>query len=197
MKSKHPSTYTNFKQMSDLELFQLIGERNKEALETIFNRYYESLCRFGLTYEDKLDIVEEKVSDIFLQLWNNHENIRNIRNPKPYLYVVVKNKLLEPVKYMELEQPLNTVQGHQCMASPSIEEEIIYQEQKELYSKRIKEVLDHIPEKSRQIFEMSRLDGLKYREISEILGVSVKTVENHMGIALRTIRNIVIRNKQY
>ena len=60
----------DFNNMTDVELFRLIQERNKEALETVFNRYYESLCRFGLTYESKLDIVEEKVADVFIQLWN-------------------------------------------------------------------------------------------------------------------------------
>lgn len=182
---------------TDVALFKLISERNAEALERLFNRYYESLCRFGTTYESDLAIVEEKVSDVFIQLWNTSpRKLLAVKNPKPYLYVVVKNKLLEPVKHQQVETSLQEIHEHNS-SSPCIEDEIIYQEQKAFYAKRIAMVLDKIPEKSRQIFEMSRLDELKHKEISEILGVSIKTVENHMSIALRTIRNMIIKQKQY
>lgn len=195
MKSKS-STYKELNQKSDLELFQLIKERNKVALEAIFNRYYESLCRFGIAYENDLDVVQEKVSDVFIQLWNAHERIHEIKKPKPYLFVVVKNKLMEPVSYQKL-QSMDRGFGDEYAASPCIEQEIIDQEQREMYVRKIQKILDQIPKKSRQIFEMSRLDELKYKEISEILGVSIKTVESHMAIALKTIRNMVVKNKQY
>jgi len=196
MKSKS-STYRELNHKSDLELFQLIKERNKGALETIFNRYYETLCRFGITYESDLDVVQEKVSDVFIQLWNAHERIHEIKKPKPYLYVVVKNKLMEQVSYQKLKQTLEQAQEDEHYASPCIEQEIIDQEQREIYVRKIEGILDQIPKKSRQIFEMSRLDELKYKEISEILGVSIKTVESHMAIALKTIRNMVVKNKQF
>ena len=196
MKSK-ASTYKELNQKSDLELFQLIKQREKGALEAVFNRYYESLCRFGIAYENDLDVVQEKVSDVFIQLWNSHDRIHEIQKPKPYLYVVVQNKLMEPVSYQKLKQTLDKGVEDEYSTSPSIEQEIIDQEQREMYVRKIQEILDQIPKKSRQIFEMSRLDELKYKEISEILGVSIKTVESHMAIALRTIRNMVVKNKQF
>lgn len=197
MKSKSSKTYRDYKQKSDLELFHLIKLREKGALEAFFDRHYESLCRFGLSYESDMDVVEEKVSDVFIQLWNSHERLQEIKKPKPYLYVVVKNKLMEPVSYQKLKQPLNRGLENQYVTSPCIEQEIIDQEQREMYVLKIQEILDQIPQKSRQVFEMSRLDELKYKEISEILGVSVKTVESHMAIALKTIKNMVVKNKQY
>lgn len=179
--------------LSDLELFGLIEERDKAALETIFHRYYESLCRFGYNYTNELDIVEETVSDVFFQLWDSGKRIQEIRNPKPYLYVVVKNKLLATVPTANLERRLGPGEESRHVSSPSIEQQIIDQEEKEIFGRKIEKILNQVPEKSRQVFEMSRLDGLKYREISEILGISIKTVENHMAHALKVIRNLVIK----
>tara|TARA_B100000949_G_scaffold204435_1_gene194023 strand:+ start:35030 stop:35623 length:594 start_codon:yes stop_codon:yes gene_type:complete len=197
MKTKTFKAHKEFDRMSDLELFQRIKKRDKGALEAVFERYYESLCRFGLTFEPNLDIVEEKVSDVFIQLWDSKERIVEVRNPRPYLFVVVKNKMLETVAHRGINQSLDHNLEDQQLSSPSVEQDIIDQEQRELYAQRIKEVLECIPKRSRQIFEMSRLDELKYKEISEILGVSIKTVENHMAIALKTIRNMVVKNRQY
>ena len=73
------------------------------------------------------------------------------------------------------------------MFSPSREQEIIENEQKEINTNLIREILDVIPKKSRQAFELSRIDSLKYKEIAEILNVTPKTVENHIAIALKYI----------
>ena len=150
-----------------------------------------------MSYENNLEIVQEKVSDVFIQLWHSHKRVHEIKKPRPYLYVVVKNKLMEPVSYQRLKQSLHEGLEDEYYVSPCIEQEIIDQEQREMYARKIQEILDQVPKKSRQIFEMSRLDGLKYKEISEILGVSIKTVESHMAIALKTIRNVVVKNKEF
>ena len=102
---------------------------------------------------------------------------------------------MESVSYQRIKPSLDQGLEDEYVASPCIEQEVIAQEQREMYVRKIQEILDHIPKKSRQIFEMNKLDELKYKEISEILGVSVKTVESHMAIALRTIRNMVVKNK--
>jgi RNA polymerase sigma-70 factor (ECF subfamily) len=46
-----------------------------------------------------------------------------------------------------------------------------------------------LPKQCKRIYEMSRDEGLKYREIASILQVSVKTVETQMGRALKHLRN--------
>jgi RNA polymerase sigma-70 factor (ECF subfamily) len=53
---------------------------------------------------------------------------------------------------------------------------------------RVLKVLKNLPTQCRQVFELSRFEELKYREIAEQLGISIKTVETHMGKALRIMR---------
>ncbi|MGO4819013.1 RNA polymerase sigma factor [Flavobacterium sp. W22_SRS_FP1] len=172
---------------SDDYLFQQIRNGKYEAMELFFNRYYTPLCRFGLTYENNACIVEEKVADIFIQLWNNRNILDKIKNPKSYIYVVVKNSLKTVRKSEQFHQQIDETINSNSMFSPSREQEIIENEQKEINTNLIREILDVIPKKSRQAFELSRIDGLKYKEISLILNVSPKTVENHIAIALKYI----------
>jgi RNA polymerase sigma-70 factor (ECF subfamily) len=53
---------------------------------------------------------------------------------------------------------------------------------------KIQKALKNLPAQCRQVFELSRFEELKYREIADQLGISIKTVETHMGKALRVMR---------
>ncbi len=172
---------------SDDYLFQQIRNGQYEAMELFFNRYYTPLCRFGLSYESNSCLVEERVADIFIQLWTNRNILDKIKNPKSYIYVIVKNSLKTARKSEQFYQQIDETKTINSMFSPSREQEIIDNEQKEMNTNLIREILDIIPEKSRQAFELSRIDGLKYKEIAEILNVTPKTVENHIAVALKYI----------
>ncbi|MDI6047071.1 sigma-70 family RNA polymerase sigma factor [Flavobacterium yafengii] len=172
---------------SDDYLFQQIRNGQYEAMELFFNRYYAPLCRFGLSYESNSCLVEERVADIFIQLWTNRNILDKIKNPKSYIYVIVKNSLKTARKSEQFYQQIDETKTINSMFSPSREQEIIENEHKEMNTNLIREILDIIPKKSRQAFELSRIDGLKYKEIAEILNVTPKTVENHIAIALKFI----------
>jgi RNA polymerase sigma factor (sigma-70 family) len=181
---------------SDDYLFQQIRNGQYEAMELFFNRYYTPLCRFGLSYESNSCLVEEKVADIFIQLWNNRNILDKIKNPKSYIYVVVKNSLKTARKSEQFHQQIDETKTINTLFSPSREQEIIENEQKEMNTNLISEILDVIPKKSRQAFELSRIDGLKYKEISVILNVTPKTVENHIAIALKYISRALASYKE-
>ena len=183
----NPTIIGNSDCFSDDYLFQQIRNGQYQAMELFFNRYYIPLCRFGLSYESNSCLVEEKVADIFIQLWNNRNILDKIKNPKSYIYVVVKNSLKTVRKSEQFHQQIDETKTNNSMFSPSREQEIIENEEKEIITNLIREILDVIPKKSRQAFELSRIDGLKYKEISVILNVTPKTVENHISIALKCI----------
>ena len=172
---------------SDDYLFQQIRNGQYEAMELFFKRYYQPLCRFGMSYETNSCLVEEKVADIFIQLWTNRNILDKIKNPKSYIYVIVKNNLKTARKSEPFYQQIDENNAINSMVSLSREQEIIENEQKEINTNLIREILGVIPKKSRQAFELSRIDGLKYKEIAEILNVTPKTVENHIALALKYI----------
>ena len=58
---------------------------------------------------------------------------------------------------------------------------------------KINEALASLPEKCREIFELSRFEGLKYSEIATQLDISVKTVENQMSKALKILREKLLK----
>lgn len=172
----------------DLRLFYKISDGHYAALEELFNKYYHPLCRFGLGYEQNIAIVEEKISDVFILLWNKRKDLKKITHPKSYIYVIAKNSLKKKLKINLPHQSLDDDNSRQKLpSSPSTEQNLIDQEEKEITAHLIQSILNTIPKKSRRIFELSRIDGFKYKEISEIEGLSARTVENHIALAMKYI----------
>ncbi len=171
----------------DFLLFEQIQLGNSKALDGLFKKYYKSLCRFGAMYESNIHIVEEKVDDVFITLWKNRNKLNKINNPKSYIYVILKNNLIKKNEKHQTRQIYQEDQLESSSLYPSVEDEIIADEQNQINKKIISNILNGIPKRTRQIFEMSRIDGFKYKEISELLDVAPKTVENHIGLALKYI----------
>ncbi len=195
MKTKQ-NFMTDSTDISDAQLFLNIREEDREALDIFFNRYYNSLCRFGLLYENDLNIVEEEVADVFIHLWDNRRRLNEILNPRSYVYVVTRNRLKKRSGTDRRHEKMDEAPGLK-LALPSVEEQIIEKEQREIDRNRISEILDEIPKKSRLVFELSRIDGLKYREISELLNISPRTVENHIATAMKSIsRSLLSHNRE-
>jgi len=62
------------------------------------------------------------------------------------------------------------------------------EQENQLLLEKIRQEIDKLPPKCREVFIMSKVRGMKYKEIAEELGISTKTIENHMIKALRSIR---------
>ncbi len=62
------------------------------------------------------------------------------------------------------------------------------EQENQLLLEKIRQEIDKLPPKCREVFIMSKIRGMKYKEIAEELGISTKTIENHMTEALRSIR---------
>ena len=63
-------------------------------------------------------------------------------------------------------------------------------ENKEL-DNTIKQAINNLPEKCKEVFLLSRDEQLKYKEIADKLGISIKTVENHIGKALKILHSSI------
>lgn len=145
--------------------------------------HYSELVGFAYKYVDQQEVAEEVVQDVFMTLWANAARIEIQTSLKSYLYGAVRNSSLNYIKH---EKVARKYVERQLQASRN-QETTDFLELDELNDK-IVAALDKIPEKCREIFELNRFEGKRYKEIAEHLNLSLKTVENQMGKALKILR---------
>jgi len=170
---------------SDTEIIERIRKGDLKLFEDMFRAYYKQLCIFAHKYLNSMDSAEEVVQDIFYQIWKKRNELNIKSSLKSYLYTSVKNNCLQQIRVHKLDLKYeNYYKTHYSDESRDPAEELRAKELNETINK----ALNTLPVKCRQVFEMSRYDGLKYHEIADKLSISVKTVEANMGKALKHFR---------
>lgn len=145
--------------------------------EKYFRRLYVPLGMYALRIVNDPDDAEDIVEETFLNVWQALESGTEIGEFQAFLYRAVRNGciafLRKKKEYVGLEE------------LPEISEETV---DTTFRDAKIWEAIDRLPEKCREIFLMSKRDGLSNEEIAEELGLSVKTVKNQMTKAFARLR---------
>lgn len=176
-------------ELEDQAIGTLLSKRDETAFEQVFKTHFKRLHAYAFTIlRDEME-AEEMVQQVFFKLWERNENLSLTGSVSAYLYRAVHNESLNYIKHQKVRS------NHQLHIAYSMKNEVEHPAKKILsgeLEKKIHSALNELPEQCRTIFQMSRFDELKYREIADKLGISVKTVENQMGKALKLLREKLV-----
>lgn len=171
------------KQTPDLNPSTSISDlTNERTFEVVFKNYYSQLCAFAYQYLNDHDQAEEIVQEVFSNVWQKSSDIEIKTSVNSYLYGAVRNACLNYIKHQSI---VRKHEAYEKQRSDFLS--IDFLELDEL-QEEIDKALNKLPEKCREIFEMSRFEEKKYREIADELGISIKTVETQMARALKVMR---------
>lgn len=154
------------------------------VFEQVFREHYKSLHAYACSILKDEDTAEEVVQNVFYKLWEKKERIQTLDSIPAYLYRSVYNESLNMIKHNKVKSEHQTHVGYQTNHTEDTADQTNL---KELES-RLAQAMNELPEQCRTIFQMSRFEELKYREIADKLNLSVKTIENQMGKALKLMR---------
>lgn len=165
------------------------------AYEKIFLHFNDGLYHLAFSFVKNEQIAEEIVSDAFINLWRNRLKLLEIENLKVYLYVSVKNLSIRHLSQnrSRVDFGLDDLQLQQVAGTTCTPEDLMVS--KEVLNS-IHGAIENLPARCKLIFKMARVDGLKYKEISQILNISIKTIDAQMAIATKRILqtiNILLR----
>lgn len=179
--------YTPIRTEPDNEaIIQLLAKRDENAFEQVFKTYFKKLHAYVCTLLKDDAFAEEIVQQVFFKLWDRADTISIGGSVAAYLYRAVHNESLNHIKHQKVKV---THQLHVAYSMKNHTEPAAKTLQAKELEQKIKTVLNELPEQCRTIFQMSRYEEMKYREIADALSISVKTVENQMSKALKILRD--------
>lgn len=158
-----------------------LKQGDKEAYRFLFDTFYPRLFAFSLKYVTVKYAAEEVVANTFLKLWQRRRKVHKIENIKAYLYQSVRNGSYDYLKKKDKYIPLD-LKHHDSIVQMN---EYILEEEVHAI---IINALNTLPPKCREVFKLSCIEGLKYKDIAEDLQITVNTVKSQRARAIQLLK---------
>ena len=149
----------------------------RREFELQFRSLYLPLGMYALRIIGDVEASEDAVQEAFIKAWMAIEGGSEIGYFRGYMYQIVRNECISYLRKQKETVGLENV--------PEIDEEVV---DTSVRDARIWKAVDDLPEKCREIFLLSKRDGLSNEEIAEELNISIKTVKNQMTKAFARLR---------
>jgi len=172
-------------QTEDKELYLKLREGDERAFQAMFLKYYPAMCNFARQYLNDHELAEETAQDMFVKIWEKRASLNIETSVKHYFFRSIRNHCLNQIRHEKIKKQYAKVvleSSHQDINPDQYYLEVDLIE-------RIEKCIESLPPKRKEIFRLSREQGMKYKEIADTLAISVKTVEAQMGLALKHLRD--------
>ena len=161
--------------------------------EKIYVAHFSKMKRFAWEYVVSEADAENIVQDVFVELWDKRAVLSMPVNMMAFLFTATKNRCIDHLRHkMFVREATNKLMEEEQLRLKMKFDSLEAFDQNFLTENDIEDILnkaiDALPEKCREIFIKSRIEGKKQKEIADELKISIHTVETQMGIAYKKLR---------
>lgn len=152
------------------------------SFDSIYKKYSKRLYGFVLRYVKQDIDAEEIVQEVFIKIWQSRDRINIYSSFDSFLFTIAHNATINLLKKRATERKyIEHVKSLQRIDETyELTDEIHYKELKH----KFQDLLNELSPRQKEIFQLSREEGLSHKEIAEKLGISANTVKNHLVTTL-------------
>ena len=165
-----------------------LHDNTEQKFNEIFYAYKDKLYGYilGLTHSEQE--AEDAVQNVFMRLWQNRERLNEIDNVNAYLFRTAQNDIIDASrKFVHRQKYLSEMLSDDMSTDNPLK--IILKEEIE---NKLKEAIDQLTNRQRQIFMMRKKMGMNHADIAKQLNISVETAESTMKRALKSVRTYLM-----
>ena len=155
--------------------------------------YFHRSFVYAQSYLHDQHLSEDIASEALIKLWENWDESYTTVQRKAFLLTIIRNKCLDHLRKIQVNtkthEELTEISQRELVFRISLLESTVPQE---LFISDIQKIVDNtlkqLPEQTRLIFKLSRIDNKSANEIAGELGISIKSVEYHITKSLSLLR---------
>ena len=167
---------------NEKEILARVAKGDQKAFELLIDEYSTTIYKHVLTYLKNVSRAEEITQDIFMSVWLHRADLPSIDNFAGYLFVMTRNRTNSAFreKLLKTDEPKDELESNWLNPARALE----YRQLSEV----LREGIDLLPPRRKEVFAMSRFEGKSYDEIAGALEISRSGVNKHIIEALLFLR---------
>jgi RNA polymerase sigma-70 factor (ECF subfamily) len=170
-------------------LIRKLKQSDKKAFDRIFRKYEQKLYAFCYKLTQSHDEAEEVVQETFLKIWGKRMTIDESKNFESFLFTIARhniyNKARDKTYAYAYENYLKDRLDNKQKQNNETAESLQYRETWNC----VKEAIERLPARRKEVFTLSKLNGLSNKEVADLTDTSVSNIENHINKALKQLRS--------
>ncbi len=178
------ASHMNYKVFDDAILLKLLKAGDASALEEIYARYSEMVFLAALKKVKSKAIAEELVQNIFISLWVKRETAQ-IQHLQAYLQTAIRYQVIDYIRSQLIREKYYQSASAQMNVQENLSESRLLLHE---LSKAIDNTIKKLPQKTQEIFRLSRYEKRSVKEIAQYMNLSEKAVEYHVTQSLKFMR---------
>lgn len=172
---------------SNTELVKLLKKGDMAAFDAIYNKYCHKLHGFVLRYLKQEEDAEGIVQEVFIKIWESRNKIDIYSSFEAFLFTIAYNTSISL-----LRKRVSETKSREYLKSfqqANVPENAIDELQFKELNNKVQSLLKKLTPRQREIYLLSREEGLTHKEIAKNLDISVNTVKNHLVSTLRFLKS--------
>lgn len=170
------------------ELLVRVAQGDEMAFRRLFDHYWDRVYLVAFTLTKSPESSKEMAQDIFLKIWLKREQLTGILQFESWLFITSRNHILNQLRKKSYDNEfILQLEAHFSGVSVTPEQELLLKETSELVARAVLQM----PQRQREVYTLSRKEGLDTAAIGRRLGISRLTVKSHLTKALQHIRQYI------
>ena len=171
-------------------------ENQDFIIENLFEKYRDKVFGFFVDFLSDRSLADDLTQDIFLRLLGIVDQLDGIQDMDGYIYQMCRNMAFDHLKKAAHNPGYRKIivlasLTFQKPENPISTNPIEHKINADHYQYLLDTCLESLPEQQRQVFTLSKIEGLSNKRIAEQLDISPNTVRNHLYQALKNIRSVI------
>jgi RNA polymerase sigma-70 factor (family 1) len=175
----------------ETEVIPLLKIGNEAAFLYIYEKFQSNLFQRALRLLDNQSEAEDVTAESFLKLWNAKSSFESVAAIGSWLKITTRNASLDILKHRQVR----TQNHHQLLtAALSVDEWT----NEDLFAEALREIYQQIellPAKSREVFKLRYIQGLRNEEIAQQMAIHNQSVRDHLSRSLKVLRAYFLKKE--
>lgn len=173
------------------QLWQRFLDGDVLAFQTLMTTYFRVLFRYGTRFSKDKEFIKDCIQDLFLYLWEHRSSLRTNVVVKPYLMVSLRRYMHRNVSDAGSSDEFTEDNVRPFELLFSVEEQYIHQETELNRIHQMKQMLDRLPPRQKEVIYLKFFQELERDQIAEIMDIAPQTVSNMLQLAIKQLRQYI------